>query len=119
MLGLFALLDFPFDHTLADGHAQRVHRRVLGQRKRIHRFRACRLRIAKALRDFAAQDHAAHAELDVRLHRRRGDIHARLIGFQKQRAALHLIDRDLRTSGNRNQNENDDCQFSDHCLSLR
>ena len=125
LLGLFALLDLPFNYTLADGHAQRVNGRIFRQRKRVDRLRACRFGIAEALRHFAAQNQPAHVKLDVGLHCRCGDVEARSVGLQQHHAALHLLHGDklalvlLRESGNRNQDGDEDCQSADHCLFLR
>ena len=83
LLGLFAFPDFAFDHVLAHSHPERVDRRILRQRERIHRLGARLFRISETLRDFAAQDHAAHAQLDVGFHGRRRDVHARFAGLQQ------------------------------------
>ena len=119
LLRVLLLLDLAFDDAIAHFHAQRVDDGVLRQRKGVNRLDAHRLRIEEALRDLAAKNHPAHVEIDVGLHRRRGDVDARLLCFQKERAAFDLVERDLGGSGNRNQKCDEKCELANHRLSLR
>jgi hypothetical protein len=88
-LGRLTLVDFSFDHALADFHREPVDGRVVGQRQHVDGLDVRRAGIAEALRHAHARDDASDGQPQVGLDRRRGRERAvRVLEQQRRRADL-------------------------------
>ena len=89
------LLDIALDEAITDHDAQRVHRRVLGKRKRVNALNPLVGRVGEALGQRRSNDRPRNLHLHIGRHQRRLDIAARRRRLQQQRSSANV------TLGNR------------------
>ena len=90
-LGVLAALNLAFDHAVADLHAERVHRGLLGQGKDIDALEPAIARVLEALGDDGAGDGAVDVDDDVGGKPRGLDI--AVLGSEEEGARVHVAGR--------------------------